>query len=191
MSIAPLDNLGSQVKELFAKSNVHIKKNKIDAKINELHRYGIPQVEILRNTIRFFAKRHNVDTKNLSTDPYTHIHRNIENLRNGELSTVRAKVVQLWEPACEKVMQTGLIGDRTGTTKFMIAKSAPISTLVEGRSYEFKNVTASPWMGQMGIYVNKKSKVSEIQEDIEVSKTTKLVADRIKTVSKNFHPETL
>jgi len=191
MSIASPDSLSLQVKELFAKSNVQIQKDEIDTKITELNKYGIPEIEILRNTIRFFAKRHNVDVKNLSADPYNHIHRNIENLRNGEISIVRAKVVLLWEPTCEKVMQTGLIGDKTGTTKFMIAKSATVPALVEWKSYEFKNVIARPWMGQMSIYINKSSEVLEIHENIEVRITPELVAERIKAVSQILHPGTL
>lgn len=176
-----------QVKQVFAKNGVHIKKHKIDAKINELQRHGIPQVEILRNTIRFFSKKHDVDAKKITSDPYVHFTRSIGYLRNREVSTVRARLVKLWEPSCEKVAQTGIIGDRTGTTKFMISGSASVPTLIEGKSYEFKNVIAIPWMGQFAVYANKNSQIREIQEDIEFVETVKITDGRIKIDSKNLH----
>jgi len=191
MSADRLKDLASQIKQAFAKNNVNADKDKIHEKMKELRRYGIPQEEILRNTIRFFAKKHDVDTKKITSDPYAHFHRSIGYLRNGEISTVRAKLVQLWKPSCEKVTQTGLMGDETGTTEFMISRSASIPTLIEGKSYEFKNVVARPWMGQMAIYANKDSQVWEVQEDIEVVETVKVVEGKIKIESRNIRQEKL
>lgn len=189
MPAEPVDKLSSRSREVFAKRKVPIQESELNDKIKELHGYGIPPEEILRNTVRFFAKRHNVEMKGLSDDPYTDTHRNIKDLRNGELSITRAKVVQLWEPTCDKVIQSGLVGDETSTTKFMIAKSATVLALVEGVSYEFRNVVVRPWMGQMSIYVNRGSEVSRVQEDIKVKISARQVADRIKGVPRDVNRE--
>ena len=52
--------------------------------------------------------------------------------------SVKGKVVRLFTPSTDKIRQTGVIGDESGTVKFTIWESEnPTITLEEGNAYEF------------------------------------------------------
>ena len=162
---------------MFAKLDLPVQKNELDKKIEELHKYGIIPEEIIGNTVRFFIKKYGSETGSSLYYPYTNTHNNIRDLKNHQITNIKAKVVQIWTPSCEKIKQSGLVGDETSTTEFQIGKSATVCTLENGVSYEFKRVIVRPWMGQMSIYINKDSVVSEIQEDIKVKISAKQVEE--------------
>lgn len=58
----------------------------------------------------------------------------ISELRPG-IGCVRAKVVQEWEPAHERMLQSGVLGDESGTIKFVIWKDEGRQKLAVGSVY--------------------------------------------------------
>ncbi|MCK5660412.1 MAG: replication protein A [Methanosarcinales archaeon] len=85
--------------------------------------------------------------------------------------TLKAKVVQLWDTQHESMSQVGLIGDETGTIKFVKWTSADVPELVDGRTYEFTNVVTNEYQGKFSIGLNKSSTITQLDEDIEVADT--------------------
>ena len=87
---------------------------------------------------------------------------------SGKWVDLRAKVVQLWEPNSESISQTGLVGDETGSLKFVKWAKSGLSDLEEGKSYLLKNVTTDEYQGRFSIKINRTSEIMPLEEDIAV-----------------------
>ncbi|NOQ32944.1 MAG: replication protein A [Methanosarcinales archaeon] len=81
---------------------------------------------------------------------------------------LRAKVVQLWESEHESIDQVGLVGDETGTIKFVKWAKSELPSLEEGKSYSFENLTTDEFEERFSVKFNKSSSINELDEDIEV-----------------------
>lgn len=89
---------------------------------------------------------------------------------DGRWIDLKGKIVQLWENNKESISQVGLIGDETGSIKFIKWASAEITVdLVEGKNYLFRNAVISEWNGKFEITLNKSSSIEEIFDEIEVN----------------------
>jgi replication factor A1 len=89
---------------------------------------------------------------------------------DGRWVDLKGKIVQLWENNKESISQVGLIGDETGSIKFIKWASAEIPVdLVEGKNYLFRNAVTSEWNGKFEITLNKSSSIEEISDEIEVN----------------------
>jgi len=89
---------------------------------------------------------------------------------DGRWIDLKGKIVQLWENNKESISQVGLIGDETGSIKFIKWASAEIPVdLVEGKNYLFRNAVTSEWNGKFEITLNKSSSIEEIFDEIEVN----------------------
>jgi replication factor A1 len=86
----------------------------------------------------------------------------------GKWVDLRAKVVQLWDPNSESISQTGLVGDETGSLKFVKWAKAGIPDLEEGKSYLLKNVTTDEYQGRFSVKINRTSEITPLEEDIAV-----------------------
>jgi replication factor A1 len=84
---------------------------------------------------------------------------------------LRAKVVQLWDSPREMISQVGLIGDETGTIKFTKWAIANLPDLMEGKSYELRNVVTDYWNERYNVKLNRNSQIFELEEDIEVGRS--------------------
>ena len=81
---------------------------------------------------------------------------------------LRAKVVQLWENNSDTISQSGLIGDETGTIKFVKWAKSDLPNLEESKSYILKNMVTDEFQGRFSVKMNRTSSIEEINEDIEV-----------------------
>ncbi|MDY6960219.1 MAG: replication protein A, partial [Halobacteriota archaeon] len=89
----------------------------------------------------------------------------------GQWINLKAKVLQLWESNHESIAQVGLLGDESGTVKFTIWASSGLEDVVEGKSYEFRNVITDLWQDRFNVKLNRNSSIVEIAEDIETGGT--------------------
>ncbi len=96
---------------------------------------------------------------------------------SGKWVSVKAKVVQLWEPGSPSIAQTGLIGDDTGVIRFLIWAKANKPSVEEGKSYAFKNVVVDEYAGNIRLNVTRYSEIEEIDEDIEVVPVSQVKED--------------
>ncbi len=88
--------------------------------------------------------------------------------QSGQWINLHAKVVQLWESEHESIDQVGLVGDETGTIKFVKWAKSELPALVEGKSYSFENLTTDEFEERFSVKFNKGSSIEELDEDIEV-----------------------
>lgn len=78
------------------------------------------------------------------------------------------KVTELWEPKSDAVAQVGLVGDESGTTRFVSFTTSDLPKLEEGKSYNLKNVVTDEYQGEYSIQLNKTTEITELDEEVEV-----------------------
>jgi len=81
---------------------------------------------------------------------------------------VRVTVDQLWEPRSDSISQVGLLGDESGTIKFVSFKTSELPKLAEGQSYKLGNVVTDEYQGNYSVKLNKTTSITELDEEIEV-----------------------
>jgi replication factor A1 len=91
----------------------------------------------------------------------------IKDLRPG-IGCVRAKVVQEWDASHERMLQSGLLGDETGTVKFVIWKEPGKESLVVGTVYNIFYAQVDEFNGRISLNLNPATVMQE-EGDIPVS----------------------
>jgi len=91
----------------------------------------------------------------------------IRELRPG-VGSVRVKVVQEWEPSHERMLQTGLLGDETGTIKFTIWRDDGKEKLTPGKVYSVYYALVDEFNGRLQLNLTSAMYLPE-EGDIRVS----------------------
>jgi len=81
---------------------------------------------------------------------------------------LKVKVVQLWDSNSETISQSGLVGDETGSLKFVKWAKAGLPELAEARCYSLQNVVTDEYQGRFSVKLNRTSQIIELDSDIEV-----------------------
>ncbi|EMA65769.1 replication factor A [Halorubrum aidingense JCM 13560] len=81
---------------------------------------------------------------------------------------LRVKLVDLWEPRSDSISQVGLVGDESGTIKFVSFKTSELPELDEGACYELSNVVTDEYEGNYSVKLNRTTQITELDEEIEV-----------------------
>jgi replication factor A1 len=91
----------------------------------------------------------------------------IKDLHPG-IGGVRAKVIQEWDASHERMLQSGLLGDETGTIKFVIWKEPGKEKLVVGSVYTIFYAQVDEFNGRLSLNLNTATVMQE-EGDIPVS----------------------
>jgi len=91
----------------------------------------------------------------------------IDELKPG-IGSVRAKVVQEWEAAHERMLQSGILGDESGTVKFVIWKDAGKEKLTVGTVYTIFHATVEEFNGRISLNLSTATYMQD-EGDIVVS----------------------
>jgi replication factor A1 len=81
---------------------------------------------------------------------------------------VRVTVADLWEPRSDSISQVGLVGDESGTIKFVAFETSELPKLEEGTSYALSNVVTDEYQGDYSVKLNRTTDIHELDEEIEV-----------------------
>ena len=81
---------------------------------------------------------------------------------------LRVKVVDLWDPGHESIAQVGLVGDESGTMKFVAFTTSDLPELEEGTSYALSNVVTDEYQGNFSVKLNRTTTITELDEEVEV-----------------------
>ncbi|WP_434520876.1 replication factor A [Halorubrum sp. AS12] len=81
---------------------------------------------------------------------------------------LRVELVDLWEPRSDSISQVGLLGDESGTIKFVAFETSDLPELEEGQAYELSNVVTDEYEGSYSVKLNRTTGITEIDEEIEV-----------------------
>ncbi|MDD4651788.1 MAG: replication protein A, partial [Methanothrix sp.] len=86
----------------------------------------------------------------------------------GKWVDLRVKVAQLWETNSEAISQSGLVGDETGSIKFVKWVKADLPDLEEGKSYLLKNLVTDEFQGRFSVKMNRTSQIQPLDVDVEI-----------------------
>ena len=81
---------------------------------------------------------------------------------------LRVELVDLWEPRSDSISQVGLLGDESGTIKFVAFETSDLPELTEGQAYELSNVVTDEYEGSYSVKLNRTTGITEIDEAIEI-----------------------
>ncbi len=169
-----IEQTSLEIKERFAKVNVQIHEKDITERLSILvNRFRVPLNEARRNVTNYFLKVHNINQDEFFANAGFANQNPIkiaDMVEDNKWCTFNARVSVLWDPRHEKILQTGVLGDETGTIVFTTWKSTCSSVLEEGKCYTFKNVVTSEWQGRMSIKINKNSEILPYQGDVTIAK---------------------
>jgi replication factor A1 len=83
------------------------------------------------------------------------------------VGSIRAKMIQEWEPRHERMLQAGLLGDETGTIKFVLWKDGERERLEPDTVYSIYYATIDEYNGRLSLNLNTAMYLPE-EGDIEV-----------------------
>jgi len=89
---------------------------------------------------------------------------------------LRVTLVDLWEPRSDSIAQVGLLGDESGTIKFVAFETSDLPALTEGQSYALSNVVTDEYEGSYSVKLNRTTQITELEEAIEVGDNATTVA---------------
>ncbi len=164
-----IQETSEQIRKRFLELNVEIESSEIERRLRDLiERFKVPASEAERSVVSYFLREHNIKREDYYSTIEGASSTQIADINeSGQWINLRAKVVQLWESTSPTIAQVGLIGDETGTIKFVKWAKSNLPTLVEGKSYSLENMTTDEWQGRFSVKMNRTTRISELDEDIE------------------------
>ncbi len=84
------------------------------------------------------------------------------------VGSVRVKMVQEWEARSDRILQTGLVGDPTGTIKFTIWKEEGKEPLTPETVYDIYYATVDEYNGRLSLVLNSGTVVPDEGAELEV-----------------------
>lgn len=161
-----MDKISTIVNEIYEQFKEYgVKKQDIERRLKLLlFEFKVPEDEAKRTIVNGLRKEFDISRDSLRY-PIT----KISELEPGKWVSVKAKVLQLWNPTSPSIAQWGVIGDETGTARFVIWVKSGKSRVEEEKCYLFEKVIVDEFGGTKSIKVTSFSEIKEIDEEIEVS----------------------
>ena len=164
--------MNAAVEQILARlrnQKVEVPASEVESRLALLvEKFGVPEGEAVRSVVNYFLKEHGIS-------PTTFAPKKAEILKVGEIDgpgrwiDLEAKVVELWEPTSSAISQTGLLGDETGTIKFVKWTKADLPELEAGKSYLFKNAVTDEFQGRFSVKLNRTSGIEELASEVEAA----------------------
>lgn len=153
-------NLLETIKQQLTDADITVEDSDIQERIDKMIKFRVPEAEITKSLLTYFG----LATKNVvhGDNPVNPI---ADITSDGTWTSLKIKVVQLWENNHESISQAGIIGDESGTMKFTAWARTGLPLLEEGECYILKNVVSSTFREKMQVSMNKKSKIESIPGD--------------------------
>ncbi len=160
--------IAKEMRKKFSELGADVPQKEIEAKLDLLvNQYRVPEEEARRTVFNQYVR----DLKLQRSAPGSGdspVSKVKDITSDGKWITLKAKVVQLWENEKASIAQIGLLGDDTGTIKFVCFAKSDLPPVEEGKSYIFKNLVTDSWQGRFSVKLNKTTTIVPT-EDVEVA----------------------
>jgi len=154
-----------EIKKALSEAEIDVKDSDIQDRLDKLTKFKVPENEIKRSILTYFGVSSKGGGGDNTIGP-------ISDLSDGNWTSLKVKVVQLWDSNHDSISQTGVVGDDSGTAKFTKWATANLPQMEEGKCYTLMNVVASVYNEKIQVSLNKRSKMEELTEDVEVKDNT-------------------
>jgi replication factor A1 len=160
------------MKELVDQISARLRDQKIEVPDEEIASrlkkliddFRVPEGEARRSVLNYFLKEHGVVPTVRASSERVKIS---EIKEAGKWVDLEIKVLDLWEPATEAISQTGLIGDGSGSMKFVKWTKSELPNLELGQSYLLKKVVTDEFQGRLSVKLNRTSQIEPLEKEVE------------------------
>ncbi|PSQ51930.1 replication factor A [Halobacteriales archaeon SW_8_65_20] len=139
-------------------------EERLDTLVNE---YRIPADEARRSVVSNYLDETDMERDDLGGGSNETVEVTTID-RDEQWVDLRVQVADLWEPRSESISQVGLLGDESGTIKFVAFETSDLPELTEGESYALGNVVTDEYDGDYSVKLNRTTSITELDEEIEV-----------------------
>ena len=157
----------AEIAEQFS-DHVDVTEDEVESKLQQLvEEYQVPLDEATRSVRNSYLEEAGIERDEISQGGSDQVLVN-EIDQDEQWVDLRVKLVDLWDPRSDSISQVGLLGDESGTIKFVAFKTSELEKLAEGQSYELSNVVTDEYEGTYSVKLNRTTTITEIDEEIEV-----------------------
>ncbi len=178
-----MNELVDQISARLRDQKIEVPDEEIEARLRKLiDDFSVPEAEAKRSVLNYFFKEHGVTPTARTGSEKAKIS---EINGPGRWVDLEVKVLDLWEPNSESISQTGLIGDGTGSIKFVKWAKAGLPDLEVGKSYLLKKAVTDEFQGRFSVKLNRASQIEPIEREVEAKGPTAKPAQEMKVVEIN------
>ncbi|QKY20377.1 replication factor A [Halolamina sp. CBA1230] len=165
--MSELESHAAEIAEQFS-DHLEIDQEDVEERLETLvNEYRVPLDEARRSVVSQYLDEADLERDELgSADTELTLLGEID--EDEQWVDLRVKVADLWEPGHESIAQVGLLGDESGTMKFVSFDTSDLPELEEGVSYALSNVVTDEYEGSYSVKLNKTTTITELDEEIEV-----------------------
>ena len=177
-----MKELVDQISARLRDQKIEVPEEEISARLKMLiEDFRVPEGEARRSVMNFFLKEHGVMPLARASSEKVKI---ADIASSGRWVDLEVKILDLWEPANETISQTGLIGDGSGSMKFVKWAKSGLPDLVLGKSYLLKKVVTDEFQGRFSVKLNRTSQIELLDLDVE-AKAGPRSAEQVKIIEIN------
>jgi replication factor A1 len=177
-----MKELVDQISARLRDQKIEVPEEEISARLKMLvEDFRVPEGEARRSVMNFFLKEHGVMPLARASSEKVKI---ADIASSGRWVDLEVKILDLWEPANETISQTGLIGDGSGSIKFVKWAKSGLPDLVLGKSYLLKKVVTDEFQGRFSVKLNRTSQIEPLDLDVE-AKAGPRSAEQVKIIEIN------
>ena len=165
--MSELETHATEIAEQFS-DQLEITQEDVEERLHTLvEEYRVPLEEARRSVVSHYLEEAGMERDELGRG-------DSEETLLGDIDAdeqwvdLRVKVADLWEPGHDSIAQVGLLGDESGTMKFVAFDTSDLPELEEGQSYALSNVVTDEYEGSFSVKLNKTTGITELDEEIEV-----------------------
>jgi replication factor A1 len=165
--MADLRTTAREITDQFS-DHLEVGVDEVESRLESLvNDYRVPVEEARRSVTNTLLDEAGMERDQLA--PGGSGERTLAELTEGEeWVDLTVKIVDLWDPGHESIAQVGLVGDESGTKKFVAFKTSELPVLEEGAAYRLGNVVTDEYQGNVSVKLNRTTTIEEIDEEIEV-----------------------
>mgnify|MGYP002760444672 FL=1 len=157
----------AEIAEQFS-DHVEVTEDEVETKLRSLvEEYQVPIDEATRSVRNSYLEEAGLERDAISQGGSDQVLVN-EIDQEEQWVDLRVKLVDLWDPRSDAIAQVGLLGDESGTIKFVAFETSDLESLEEGTSYELSNVVTDEYEGSYSVKLNRTTTITEIDDEIEV-----------------------
>jgi len=169
-----LQDHAAEIAEQFS-DHLDVTEDEVEEKLENLvDEYRVPVDEARRSVTSSYLDDAGLDRDELGGGDAEQVQVNSID-EDEQWVDLRVEVVDLWEPGSDSIAQVGLLGDESGTIKFVAFETSDLPLLDEGQAYELSNVVTDEYQGRYSVKLNRTTTITEIDADIEVGDNAETV----------------
>ena len=164
----------AEIAEQFS-DHVDVTEDEVETKLQQLvEEYQVPLDEATRSVRNSYLEEAGLDRDEISQGGSDQVLVNDIN-EDEQWVDLHVKLVDLWDPRSDSISQVGLLGDESGTIKFVAFETSELEKIEEGQCYELSNVVTDEYQGTYSVKLNRTTTITEIDEEIEVGDNSETV----------------